>query len=146
MGWLIARPDLVDAVTTVKQFLTYVNAGPFQPAVAVGLALPDDVYARAAATLEAGRDLVLAGLVDAGFAVSVPAGTYFVIADAAPLGHPDGLDLCRRLPDLCGVVAVPVGVFHDDPDSARSLLRFAVCKRPDVLAEAVRRLRTLRRR
>lgn len=145
VGWVTARPDLVDAVTTVKQFLTYVNAGPLQPAVAVGLGLPDDVYAAAAARLQAGRDLLISGLVDAGFTVSSPAGTYFVIADATPLGFDDGLDLCRRLPSLCGVVGVPVQVFHDDVEPARSLVRFAFCKRPEVLEEAVRRLRTLRR-
>jgi N-succinyldiaminopimelate aminotransferase len=144
IGWITARPELVDAVTTVKQFLTYVNAGPLQPAVAVGLGLPDEVYAGAAARLEAGRDLLAAGLADAGFTISVPAGTYFVVADAAPLGFEDGLDLCRRLPDLCGVVAVPVRVFHDDVDAARSLVRFAFCKRPEVLAEAARRLQGLR--
>jgi N-succinyldiaminopimelate aminotransferase len=144
VGWVIARAELLDAVTTVKQFLTYVNAGPLQPAVALGLGLPDEVYAATAARLQAGRDLLTAGLLDAGFTVSAPAGTYFVIADAAPLGFTDGLDLCRRLPSLCGVVGVPVQVFSDDVESARSLVRFAFCKRPEVLSEAVRRLRTLR--
>lgn len=145
VGWVHARADLVDAITTVKQFLTYVNAGPFQPAVATGLGLPEEVFARAAANLQAGRDLLVEGLLDAGFAVSVPAGTYFVVADAAPLGYDDGLALCRELPRLAGVVAVPVRVFHDDVATARSLVRFAFCKRPEVLAEAVRRLRVLRR-
>jgi N-succinyldiaminopimelate aminotransferase len=145
IGWVTARPELVDAVTTVKQFLTYVNAGPLQPAAAVGLGLPDEVYAGVAARLQAGRDLLLDGLTDAGFTVSSPAGTYFVIADAAPLGFSDGLQLCRSLPGLCGVVAVPVQVFHDDVSHARSLVRFAFCKRPEVLTEAVARLRTLRR-
>jgi N-succinyldiaminopimelate aminotransferase len=143
VGWVTARADLLDAVTTVKQFLTYVNAGPLQPAVAVGLGLPGPVYGQAAARLQTGRDLLTAGLAGAGFAVSEPAGTYFVIADAGPLGFGDGVDLCRRLPDLCGVVAVPVQVFHDDADAARSLVRFAFCKRPEVIEEAVRRLRTL---
>jgi len=144
VGWLTARADLVDAVTTVKQFLTYVNAGPLQPAVALGLGLPDSTYAELAARLEAGRDLLVAGLRDAGFAVGAPAGAYFVIADAAPLGFADGLDLCRRLPELCGVVGVPVQVFHDDVAAARSLVRFAFCKRPEVLQEAVERLGRLR--
>jgi N-succinyldiaminopimelate aminotransferase len=144
VGWLVARPGLVDAVTTVKQFLTYVNAGPLQPAVATGLGLPDEVYATAAARLQAGRDLLLEGLTDAGFTVSTPGGTYFVVADAAPLGFADGRELCLRLPELAGVVAVPVAVFHDDVDAARSLIRFAFCKRPEVLREAVTRLRRLR--
>jgi len=144
VGWMTAPAPLIDAVTTVKQFLTYVNAGPFQPAVARGLALPDEIYADVAARLQAGRDLLVAGLLDAGLTVSTPAGTYFVIADAAPLGFDDGSQLCRQLPQLCGVVGVPVQVFHDDATAARSLVRFAFCKRPEVLQEAVARLGRLR--
>jgi N-succinyldiaminopimelate aminotransferase len=145
VGWVSGPPALVDAVTTIKQFLTYVNAGPFQPAVAEALALPDEAYGALADRLQAGRDLLVQGLLDAGFAVSVPQGTYFVVADAAPLGHLDSLSLCRELPSLAGVVAVPVQVFHDDVASARSLVRFAFCKRPEVLADAAARLRALHR-
>ena len=144
VGWLHARADLVDVVTTVKQFLTYVNAGPLQPGVAVGLGLGDEVYTGLASRLQAGRDQLVEGLLDAGFTVAQPAGTYFVVADAAPLGFTDGLELCRRLPDLAGVVAIPVQVFHDEATTAGSLVRFAFCKRPEVLAEAVTRLRRLR--
>jgi N-succinyldiaminopimelate aminotransferase len=143
VGWLHARPDLVDAIVTVKQFLTYVNAGPLQPAVARALELPDAYFAGAATTLQAGRDALIEGLQDAGFTVSRPAGTYFVVADAAPLGFADGLQLCRELPDLAGLVAVPVQVFHDDMSAARSLVRFAFCKRPEVIAEACARLHRL---
>ena len=39
---------MMDVVRTVKQFLTYVNGAPFQPAVAVGLGLPDEFFAGAA--------------------------------------------------------------------------------------------------
>jgi N-succinyldiaminopimelate aminotransferase len=145
VGWVIARPELIDAITTVKQFLTYANAAPLQPAVAAGLALPDEVYAGLATRLQAGRDALVEGLVAAGFTVSVPAGTYFVVADAAPLGFEDGLELCRQLPTLAGVVAVPVRAFHDDDAGARSLVRFAFCKRPEVIAEAVARLGALGR-
>jgi N-succinyldiaminopimelate aminotransferase len=113
--------------------------------VARALALPDEVFADAAGRLQAGRDLLTAGLVDAGFTVSRPGGTYFVVADAAPLGYDDGMQLCLDLPRLAGVVAVPVRVFHDDVAAAASLVRFAVCKRPEVLAEAARRLGRLRR-
>ena len=62
------------------------------------------------------------------------------VADAAPLGAVDALDFCRRLPSRAGVVGVPVSVFHDDPEAARTLVRFAFCKRDVVLAEAVSRL------
>jgi N-succinyldiaminopimelate aminotransferase len=134
----------VAAVRAVKQFLTYVGSGPFQPAVAAGLALPDAVYAGLATTLAAKRDRLVAGLRRAGMDVSVPQGTYFVIADAAPLGAVDALAFCHELPARAGVVGVPVSVFHDDVEAARTLVRFAFCKRDDVLDEACRRLAALR--
>jgi N-succinyldiaminopimelate aminotransferase len=145
VGWVTGPAEAVTAVRTVKQFLTYVGSGPFQPAVAVGLGLGDDVYAGIARSLQDKRDLLVAGLREAGLSVSVPSGTYFVIADAAPLGARDGLQLCRELPSRAGVVAVPVSVFHDDAEAARTLVRFAFCKRDDVLHEAVRRLSALRK-
>ena len=146
IGWLHAPGDVTAAVRAVKQFLTYVNGAPFQPAVARALGLGDDFYAGLAADLQRKRDLLSSGLSAAGFDVFTPSGTYFVVADAAPLGYDDGMDLCLRLPDLVGVAAVPVAVFHDDEDAARSLVRFAFCKREAVLVEAAERLARLRPR
>ena len=133
----------VAAVRAVKQFLTYVGSGPFQPAVAVGLGLPDAVFAGLARTLQDKRDRLVDGLRRAGMEVSVPAGGYFVVADAAPLGAVDALSFCHELPARAGVVGVPVSVFHDDPEAGRTLVRFAFCKRDEVLDEACRRLATL---
>ena len=143
VGWLHGPPDAVAAARTVKQFLTYVASGPFQPAVAVALGLGDDVYHGVASSLQAKRDLLCDGLSAVGLEVSRPAATYFVIADAAPLGVSDALDFCRQMPALCGVVGVPVSVFCDDKDAARTLVRFAFCKRDEVLNEAVARLAAL---
>jgi len=140
VGWVSGPAEAVAAVRAVKQFLTFVGSGPFQPAVALALGMGDDVYAAFAASLQAKRDLLVAGLRDAGLSVSVPAGTYFVVADAAPLGAVDALAFCRELPKRAGVVGVPVSVFHDDVDAARTLVRFAFCKRDEVLREAVDRL------
>jgi N-succinyldiaminopimelate aminotransferase len=147
IGWITAAPELIDAVLAVKQFLTYVNGAPFQPAVAAGLRLPDAVFADVAASLGAKRDVLAAGLTAAGFDVMLPDATYFVIADAAPLGYEDGRALCLDLPRLAGVVGVPVSAFVR-PDHAagyRSLVRFAFCKRRSVLDEAASRLAGLRR-
>lgn len=144
IGWVTGPAELVAAVRTVKQFLTYVNGAPFQPAVAAGLRLPDSYFAEAAWTLREKRDRLCAGLVAAGFAVHVPAATYFVMADTGPLGYLDGAQLCRELPQLCGVVAVPAAAFYSDPAAPTPLVRFAFCKRPDVLDEAASRLAKLR--
>jgi len=143
VGWVSGPAAAVAAVRAVKQFLTFVGSGPFQPAVAVALGLDDRVYAGLASSLEAKRDLLVGGLRSAGLEVSVPSGTYFVVADAAPLGAADALAFCRQLPARAGVVGVPVSVFHDDVDAARSLVRFAFCKRDEVLREAVDRLSRL---
>jgi len=147
IGWLIAPAELVDAILTVKQFLTYVNGAPFQPAIALGLSLPDGYFVDAAATLAAKRDLLGAGLRRAGFQVSRPSGSYFIVADAAPLGFPDAVEFCRRLPELAGVVGIPLTAFVRPERHAayRSLVRFAFCKRTDVLERAAAQLADLRR-
>jgi N-succinyldiaminopimelate aminotransferase len=143
VGWVCGPPPLVAAVTRVKQFLTYTNAAPLQPAIARALRLPSTYYTELAAGLRGKRDLLSEGLAAAGFGVHQPAGTYFVTADISPLGESDGMAFCRSLPERCGVVAVPVQVFYDDPKAGQSLVRFAFCKRADVLTEAVRRLQRL---
>jgi N-succinyldiaminopimelate aminotransferase len=144
VGWVTGTPELVTAVKTAKQFLTFVNGGPFQYAIAAGLALPDAFYADAAASLRSKRDLLAGGLRSAGFQVFVPQGTYFITTDIAALGESDGLEFCRSLPRRCGVVAVPNVVFYDDRDAGRTQVRFAFCKRDEVLAEAAERLGRLR--
>ncbi len=143
VGWASGPAALVSAVLRVKQFLTYVNAAPLQPAVAVALALPDDYFTDFREGMRARRDQLVGGLTDAGFEVLAPEGTYFVTADVTALGGRDGVEFCRSLPARCGVVAVPTQVFYDDVDAGRRLVRFAFCKRPEVLTEAVTRLRAL---
>jgi len=143
IGWVTGPADLVAAVRAAKQWLTYVNGAPFQYAMALGLGLGDDVYAALANDLREKRDHLCEGLVDAGFEIFVPAGTYFVTADVRSVGEDDGLAFCRALPERCGVVAVPNVVFYDDVEAGKPLVRFAFCKRHEVLEEAVTRLKGL---
>ncbi|MFG2904155.1 pyridoxal phosphate-dependent aminotransferase [Kitasatospora sp. NPDC048286] len=143
VGWVTASPDLVAAVRTAKQYLTYVSAGPFQYAVAEALRLPDAYFDTLRADLLRKRDLLVDGLGAAGFRAFTPEGTYFVTTDITPLGEKDGIEFCRALPGRCGVVAIPNAVFYDDVDAGRSLVRFTFCKKDEVLREAVTRLRRL---
>jgi N-succinyldiaminopimelate aminotransferase len=150
VGWVSGPRRLVSAVVRVKQFLTFVNAAPLQPAVAVALGLPDAYYQGFVADLQAKRDQLADGLAKAGFTVLTPEGTYFITADITPVlaGLPvadglDGIGFCLALPERCGVVAIPTQVFYDHVDAGRHLIRFAFCKRPEVLAEAVTRLELL---
>ncbi|MFF3391036.1 pyridoxal phosphate-dependent aminotransferase [Streptomyces sp. NPDC002669] len=143
VGWITASPELVGAVRSAKQFLTYVSSGPFQYAVAEALRLPDSYYDTLRAELRAGRDLLSDGLTEAGFEVYRPAGTYFVTTDIRPLGEGDGFAFCRALPERCGVVAIPNAVFYDHREQGAPFVRFAFCKRKSVLEEAVDRLKRL---
>ena len=144
-GWVSGPAELVTAVRTAKQFLTFVGTGPFQYAAAVGLALPDEYYRAFHDDLLVKRDRLCAGLTEAGFEVFVPQGTFFITTSIAPLGEADGMTFCRSLPERCGVVAVPSMVFYDDVDAGRQHVRFAFCKRLEVLDEAVARLKGLTR-
>ena len=145
VGWATGPAPLVATVARVKQFLTFVNAGPLQPAVAVALGLPDAYFTGFRAALQARRDRLVAGLAEAGFTVLPSEGTYFVTADITPLGGVDGADFCRELPARCGVVAVPTQVFYDHQEAGRHLIRFAFCKREEVIDEAAQRLTRLGR-
>ncbi|MBC9956784.1 pyridoxal phosphate-dependent aminotransferase [Yimella sp. cx-51] len=140
VGWVTGPADAIAAVRTVKQFLTFVASGPFQPAIAAGLRLPDAFFDDQRESMLLRRDLLAEGLASVGVPVAVPAGGYFVIADCSAWG-PDALTICRALPERAGVAAVPVSAFHDDAAAAPGLVRFAFCKRPEVITEGVDRLR-----
>jgi N-succinyldiaminopimelate aminotransferase len=144
VGWVTAPAALVSAVRSAKQFLTYVASGPFQYAAASALALPDEYFTTLRTDLQRKRDLLADGLSAAGFEVFRPDGTYFITTDISGLSDQDGMAFCRELPKRCGVVAIPNQVFYDDVEAARSLVRFAFCKKDEVLAEAVRRLERLK--
>jgi N-succinyldiaminopimelate aminotransferase len=144
VGWVCGPAAMVQAVRTAKQFLTYVNAGPFQPAIAVGLDLGDDFYRGLAADLTAKRDRLVDGLRAAGMTTLVPEATYFATVDIRSIEPDgDGVDFCRALPGRCGVVAIPSQVMYLDPELGRPFVRFACCKRLDVLDDAAERLAKL---
>jgi N-succinyldiaminopimelate aminotransferase len=143
IGWVTGTPEVVTAVNTSKQFLTYVSGAPFQPAVAGALALGNDYFDGLRADLQHRRDLLCDGLESLGFGVHRPQGTYFVTTDIRPLGHTDGVEFCRMLPEKTGVVAIPHQVFYDNLEAGRPLVRWAFCKKLDVLEEALNRLTKL---
>ena len=141
VGWVTGPSPLVECVRLAKQFLTYVSGAPFQPAIALGLGLPDSYFFGLRDGLAAKRDLLCDGLASAGLDVHRPRGTYFVTTDVRPLGYDDGWTFCRDLPARAGVVAIPHAPFWDDVAVGAPLVRWAFCKKDDVLTEAVERLR-----
>ncbi len=143
VGWASGPAELVAAVMGAKQFLTYMSGAPLQPAIAHALGSGEEYFTEFRAGMQAQRDQLCDGLDALGFKVFVPGGTYFATTDIRPLGFDDGLDFCRRLPELAGVVAIPHQVFYDDVEAGRPLVRWAFCKRPEILSEALARLRRI---
>jgi N-succinyldiaminopimelate aminotransferase len=145
IGYTCAPPELTAAIRTAHQFITFCNSGPFQPAMALGLAMGDDFYAELREDYRRKRDLMAAGLREAGFGVEDPAGTYFIVADIRPLGWHDDVAFCRMMPEKAGVAAIPASAFYVDKAAGRHLVRFAFCKTEDALAEGIERLKRLPR-
>ena len=145
VGWATGPAELIRAVRVVRQHLSYVSGGPFQWAMAEGLALPDAYFEEFRTDLQSKRDLLCAGLSAAGMRVIPPQGTYFATTDITELGYADGLTFCEELPAGAGVVAIPHQVFCDDPSVGAPYVRWAFCKQPAVLEQAVERLQAMRR-
>lgn len=142
VGWATGPAHLVRALLSAKQWLTFTSGAPLQPAAAYALEHAPAFPQQLAASLRERRDLLCEGLAGAGLEARVPEGTYFALTDIGALGWPDGLAFCRALPELAGVVAIPAQGFYDDEAAGRQLVRWAFCKRPEVLREAVDRLTT----
>jgi N-succinyldiaminopimelate aminotransferase len=141
IGWMSGPTNIVTAARLAKQYLTYVNGAPFQPATAVGLRLSDDYFTELRTNLQVARDRLAGGLEQAGFVTYRPEASYFVTVDvrsARPDG--DGMSFCRSLPETAGVVAVPASAFYMHPEHGSHLVRFACCKRLEVIDAAVDRL------
>ncbi len=144
IGWATGPAALLERVRAVKQFLTFASGTPFQLAVATGLRLPDDAFEAIRSGHQAGRDLFCDGLERLGWRVLRPQATYFATADVSAFGYRDGWSFCRHLATDAKVAAIPTEVFYDDKEAGRHLVRFAFCKRAEVIEEALARLEGLR--
>lgn len=142
VGWVTGSPQLVAAVLSAKQWLTFTNAAPLQPAVAHALDHEAAYVEELAASLQDRRDLLCSGLAALGLDPLTPQGTYFALGDVGALGWPDGLTFCEALPERAGVVAIPAQAFYDAPDGGpgRTLVRWAFCKERSTLEQALERL------
>lgn len=143
IGWITAPAELIAGAMAAKQYLSFSSGTPLQLAVAHALDHEQSWIGELRAQLQSQRDQLRAALVGLGMEVSRCEGTYFLVADARPLGYDDATDLCRRMPGDIGVAAVPFSPFVDDTASWAHLTRFAFCKRPEVLTEAAGRLEGL---
>jgi aminotransferase len=122
--------------------LTYVCApSPFQHGAAAGLEqLPVSFYRQIAADHQSKRERIVSALLAAGLTPSVPAGAYYVLADATPLPGATAPEKARALLAATGVAAVAGSAFFSK-GRGENLLRFCFAKQDAALDEACERLR-----
>jgi len=145
VGWATGPKYLITAIRTVKQFLTYSSGPAFQPAVAKALDLPKTFFEGFASRLAEGAEILADGLENAGIPVIRPKGTYFLVADINGFRNNDAIEVARKMPVTVGVAAIPMSVFvhPENVSNYQGLLRFAFCKKPEILTQAVEKLQLL---
>jgi N-succinyldiaminopimelate aminotransferase len=145
-GWLYGHPDLVKGVTQARQYITFVGNHPAQIAVAKAFMLPSSYYEDYRALYTEKRDLMMAGLNEAGFASFSPQGTYFVMSDFSEMFDGDDVAFTRHMITNIGVAVIPNSAFYSAQHKhlGNKHVRFAFCKGNSVIASANERMRKLR--
>lgn len=138
-GWAVGPQPLIKEVQRVKQYLSYVGAAPFQPAVAYALDNELAWVDAMAAGLAKKKQLLADALRAAGLKVYDSHGTYYLVAEV-PEAFADDMAFCTYLIEEVGVAAIPISVFCDHKDDWRRKVRFAFCKKDETLIEACRRI------
>jgi N-succinyldiaminopimelate aminotransferase len=146
VGWAIAPAPLAAAVRAAHQFATFCSPTPLQAAAAVAMNAPDSYFDGFRAEYRARRDRMISGLRTCGFTCEAPQGSYFALADHSSFGFADDFAFCRHLVEYGGVAAIPPGAFYANKSKAKSLVRFAFCKKDATIDGALERLSAYRAR
>ncbi|HEY6196947.1 MAG TPA: aminotransferase class I/II-fold pyridoxal phosphate-dependent enzyme [Candidatus Eisenbacteria bacterium] len=146
IGWCLAPPDLTGAIRKVHDFLTVGAPAPLQEAAAVALGLPDEYYARLAASYRERREFLVPILEAAGFRAFKPRGAYYVMTDISEFGFADDVAFAHWLVTEGGIAAVPGSSFYSDPVAGSQRLRFHFARKRETLEAAAERLTSLRSR
>ena len=140
VGWIVATPDLAEAVARAHQFVTFSTAPNLQSAVAYGLGKPVADIERTAAEFAAARDRLQRGLRAQGFAVLPAEGTYFLTVDLRGSGiGVDDVAFCERAVAEAGVAAIPISAFYAE-DPVTNVIRLCFAKKDETLDAGIERL------
>jgi aspartate/methionine/tyrosine aminotransferase len=144
VGYVVASPELTNAVRKVHDFLTVGAAAPLQEAGALALRLADDYYRSLNSKYAERRDRMLGYLTDAGFHCYKPRGAYYIMTDIREFGFANDVEFAQFLVRKIGVAAVPGSSFYCNPKDGEQQIRFCFCKKDQTLQEAGRRLQRLK--
>jgi aspartate/methionine/tyrosine aminotransferase len=144
VGYVVASPELTNAVRKVHDFLTVGAAAPLQEAGALALRFADDYYQSLSSRYAERRHHLLRYLTDAGFYCYKPQGAYYIMTDIREFGFANDVEFAQFLVRKIGVAAVPGSSFYCDPKDGEQQIRFCFCKKDQTLVEAGRRLQKLK--
>ena len=144
VGYVIAPPEITNAIRKVHDFLTVGAAAPLQAAGAYALSLPPEYYEHLQSDYIKRRDLLLPTLEEAGFRTFRPDGAYYIMTDISGFGFKSDVEFTRHLIRDIGVACVPGSSFYSDPQLGSQQVRFCFCKRDETLLKAAERLNKLR--
>ncbi|HEX3048047.1 MAG TPA: aminotransferase class I/II-fold pyridoxal phosphate-dependent enzyme [Bacillota bacterium] len=145
VGYVIASPEITQAIRKVHDFLTVGAAAPLQAAAAQAMHFEGNYYRALAEFYRERRDYLYQELQAIGLNCTKPAGAYYIMADITPLTTQDDLTFARFLVEKIGVAVVPGSSFYrpGSPDG-RKYIRFCFCKQMKTMEEAVKRIRKLK--
>ena len=139
VGWVTGPAGLIDVIAKAHQFITFTTPPALQQGVAFALANNMDFTLGLTKTLQDNRDLLVSRLARLGFDVLPCEGTYFLTAGIRALTNERDDVFCKRLVREAGVALIPLSAFFEagEPDH---LVRFAFCKKRELLEDALERL------
>jgi len=143
VGWVLAPPDLTDAIRKVHDFLTVGAASPLQQAGVYALALGPDYYRHLAEEYQGRRDHLVTSLQAAGFRCFIPQGSYYVITDISGFGFSNDIEFSTYLIEKIGIAAVPGSSFYAQTGGGQQQIRFCFCKKYETLEAAREMLSSL---
>jgi aminotransferase len=146
VGYVVASPELTDAIRKVHDFLTVGAAHPLQEAGAFALHLDESYYGELRAKYTERRDMLLAILTDAGFRCHKPLGAYYIMTDIDGFGFANDMAFAEHLVKDIGVATVPGSSFYRESTDGNQQVRFCFCKRDETLQAAGERLRLLKKK
>ncbi|MEZ4505075.1 MAG: aminotransferase class I/II-fold pyridoxal phosphate-dependent enzyme [Thermomicrobiales bacterium] len=145
IGYAVGPAELVGAIQSVHQFVTFASPTPFQDAMASAMeqARANGYYDQLKRDYTHRRDLLAVSLAQAGLETLPVGGSYFLMADISNRGFETDVAFCEWLVQTAGVVALPPSAFYLDPATAPLLARFCFAKSDATIAAAADRLRAI---
>ena len=154
VGWIYGPKVIVDACNIFHSYASFSTPTPLQAGVADAL---NDICDRAkpgegvtpdenAQILASNAQILASALTASGLKVYPPEGGFFLVASVKNIKSVDGdaIQYCKNLARRgAKVSAVPMTPFYDpsSPENPTDLVRFAICKKRETIAEAARRIR-----